>query len=103
MLLKHSWPGNVRELENILLRTAVLSNTDELDVDNLPILFQNEMDFNRKKRQLERMHDERNRLEKELLLEALEKSKGNQRKAADILSISRGSLQYRMRVHGLST
>ncbi len=102
MLVKHSWPGNVRELENLILRTVVLSETDDLDVDSLPVMFRDEMDFKRKKLQLERIMNEQARLEKELLLEALEKSGGNQRRAAEILDISRGSLQYRMKQYGLA-
>jgi len=101
LLLKHTWPGNVRELENLILRTVVLSDTDELDVDSLPVMFRDELDFKRKQMQLDRVVNEMTRLEKELLLEALEKSGGNQRKAAEILNISRGSLQYRMKQYGL--
>lgn len=102
MLLKYAWPGNIRELENLIFRTAVLSDSDVLDQDQLPVMFRDELDFNRKKVQLERMAEEQSRLEKELLLEALQKSGGNQRAAAKILNISRGSLQYRLKQHGLS-
>ena len=102
LLLKYAWPGNVRELENLIFRTAVLSDSDVLDQDQLPVMFRDELDFNRKKVQLERMAEEQSRLEKELLLEALQKSGGNQRAAAKILNISRGSLQYRLKQHGLS-
>ncbi len=102
LLTKYAWPGNVRELENLLLRTAVLSDRSELDEDQLPVMFRDELDFNRKKQQLERMAEEQSRLEKELLMEALQKSGGNQRAAAKILNISRGSLQYRLKQHGLS-
>jgi transcriptional regulator with PAS, ATPase and Fis domain len=101
-LLKYAWPGNVRELENLIFRTAVLSDSDLLDQDQLPVMFRDELDFNRKQVQLERMAEEQSRLEKELLLEALQKSGGNQRAAAKILNISRGSLQYRLKQHGLA-
>ncbi len=101
-LLRYAWPGNVRELENLIFRTAVLSDSDVLDQDQLPVMFRDELDFNRKQVQLERMAEEQSRLEKELLMEALQKSGGNQRAAAKILNISRGSLQYRLKQHGLS-
>ncbi|MCR9143153.1 MAG: sigma-54 dependent transcriptional regulator [bacterium] len=101
-LMRYAWPGNVRELENLIFRTAVLSDSDVLDQDQLPVMFRDELDFNRKQVQLERMAQEQSRLEKELLLEALQKSGGNQRAAAKILNISRGSLQYRLKQHGLS-
>ncbi len=101
LLLGYSWPGNVRELENLILRTLVLVDTNVLDVDNFPIMFRDRIDFGRKQRQLERIEQEQARLEKELLLEALERTGGNQRRAAEILKISRGSLQYRMKQYGL--
>ena len=101
LLVKHNWPGNVRELENLILRTVVLSDSSVLDVDSLPVMFKDEVDFSRKQLQLEKIQLEQARLEKELLLEALEQSRGNQRRAAEILKISRGSLQYRMKQYGL--
>jgi DNA-binding NtrC family response regulator len=33
MLVRHSWPGNVRQLENAIFRAVVLSDGDELTVD----------------------------------------------------------------------
>ncbi len=102
LLVRHSWPGNVRELENLIMRTVVLSDSDILDVNNLPVMFKDEMNFDRKQKQLESIIQEQARLEKELLLEALEQSGGNQRRAAEILKISRGSLQYRMKQYGLA-
>ena len=101
MLQRYSFPGNVRELENLIQRSIVLSDSPVLDVDNLPVMFRDRIDFGRKQRQLERVTQEQSRLEKELLLEALERTGGNQRKAAEILKISRGSLQYRLKQYGL--
>lgn len=101
LLMRHNWPGNVRELENVILRAVVLSDQDVLDTASLPVMFRDELDFSRKKSQLDRIATEQSRLEKELLLEALERTGGNQRKAAEILNISRGSLQYKMKQYGL--
>jgi DNA-binding NtrC family response regulator len=36
LLKSHSWPGNVRQLENAMFRAVVLSDGDELTVDELP-------------------------------------------------------------------
>ncbi|MCB1323484.1 MAG: sigma-54-dependent Fis family transcriptional regulator [Leptospiraceae bacterium] len=102
LLEKHSWPGNIRELENLIMRTVVLSEDDLLDVDHLPVMFHDGMDFNHKKNQLQRIQEEQQRLERELLVEAMERCKGNQREAAHLLSISRGSLQYRLKQFGLT-
>jgi DNA-binding NtrC family response regulator len=101
LLLRHNWPGNVRELENLILRAVALSEANLLDVDQLPVMFRDDMDFDRKRTHLERIGVERERLERELLLEAMRRSEGNQREAARLLNISRGSLQYRLRQYGL--
>ena len=36
VLLQHDWPGNVRELENVISSAAITTNTDFIDVGDLP-------------------------------------------------------------------
>ena len=36
VLMKHSWPGNIRELENVIYRSAVVTQGDAILVTNLP-------------------------------------------------------------------
>jgi DNA-binding NtrC family response regulator len=36
-LVRHDWPGNARELENAIQSMIILTETDMLDVDVLPI------------------------------------------------------------------
>ncbi len=38
-LQQHNWKGNIRELRNVLERSMILADTDELTVDSLPIEF----------------------------------------------------------------
>jgi two-component system NtrC family response regulator len=38
-LQQHAWKGNIRELRNVLERSMILADTDELTVDSLPIEF----------------------------------------------------------------
>jgi transcriptional regulator with GAF, ATPase, and Fis domain len=102
LLCNYNWPGNVRELENLLLRMLVLSDRQLLEIADLPVFFSESANFSQKKEKLGRLAREQEKLEKELLLEALEQTAGNQREAAALLNISRGSLQYRMKSHGLS-
>ncbi|MBI4403178.1 MAG: hypothetical protein HY537_03415, partial [Deltaproteobacteria bacterium] len=36
-VLKHNWPGNVRELEQVILRAAVLAQTNEIQAEDLEL------------------------------------------------------------------
>lgn len=88
-LMKHSWPGNVRELQNALERAANLKTDDYIDTEdipdyNLPIeakVVQEQKTSNFK----ELLHS----TEKDMIISALEKAKGNKTKASQILGISR--------------
>lgn len=36
-LMQHAWPGNLRELRNLVERAAILSDRDNLDVEDFPL------------------------------------------------------------------
>lgn len=36
VLQQHSWPGNIRELKNLIERSVILADSDQLEVDTLP-------------------------------------------------------------------
>lgn len=101
LLIDYHWPGNIRELENLILRAVVMNDSDTIDTQHLPGVFLEEADFHRKKIQLEKINLEQARLEEELVREALKRSDGNQTRAARILNLSRGALQYRIRRYGI--
>lgn len=98
----YTWPGNVRELENIIERIVVLARGDEITLNDLP-------DFLRRERPaVEALHLDLpphgislEAVEKELIVRALEKCRGNQTHAAQYLDISRKTLIYRMEKFGL--
>lgn len=41
LLKQHQWNGNIRELKNVIERSVILSDADEISVDTLPVEFQN--------------------------------------------------------------
>ncbi len=41
VLKQHSWKGNIRELKNVIERSVILNNSEELTVDSLPMDLQN--------------------------------------------------------------
>ncbi|MFZ5642976.1 MAG: sigma-54-dependent transcriptional regulator [Bacillota bacterium] len=103
LLIKYNWPGNIREMQNVLERAAIISHSSEITVDDLPKEFHSapykpggEMVLN-----IPDSGISLEGLEKELILKALEKSKGNQTRAAQLLGITRSALLYRIQKHGL--
>lgn len=96
-LVNYQWPGNVRELENAVERTLILRKHDALSLEDLP---SNIRVFPGKSNDsIIRLPDEGaslNELEREIIVQALEKCQWNQTKAALFLQIPRHILLYRM-------
>ncbi len=102
LLKRHEWPGNVRELENVIGHAAIMSQGPLLDAVDLPhYLLANEAEVPHESGNEFPMPPSFADREKDLLIEALEKSGGNQSKAARLLQLSRDKLRYRMKRYGL--
>ncbi len=100
----YRWPGNVRELENVIERMLVLSNGEAITDNDLPDELRESSDpVNRSSFLMDLPEDgiSLEAIERELLLRALERFKGNQTQAARYLDISRRTFIYRMEKHGL--
>jgi DNA-binding NtrC family response regulator len=100
----YRWPGNIRELENVIERILVLSNNEQITENDLPDELRAAIDGQPKSSLLLEMPEDGislEAIERELLLRALEKFKGNQTQAARYLDISRRTFIYRMEKHGL--
>ncbi len=98
-LLGYSWPGNVRELQNVLSRAEVLAGKDgDIAVTNLPAHLQQYYpaatiagpDLNT-------IDDRLHSIEKGLIIEALERTRGIQARAAELLGINQRSLWHRIK------
>ncbi|MCS7204781.1 MAG: sigma-54 dependent transcriptional regulator [Leptospiraceae bacterium] len=101
MFMVYPWPGNVRELENLLYRTAITIQKNEITPEDLPKNFENHHDLDHKIKKLERMKQEIIEYEKHILQEALEVYGGNLYQIAKKLKISRGALQYKIKKYQL--
>ena len=106
-LQRYSWPGNVRELRNVVERVVILFGAEGLiREEHLPaeIRFQTgSVSSSASPSGFELPPDgiDLEQVEKGFLIQALERTTGNQTAAARLLGISRYALRYRMEKFGL--
>ncbi|MGH7272768.1 MAG: sigma-54 interaction domain-containing protein, partial [Polyangiaceae bacterium] len=99
MLLEYGWPGNVRELENTIERAMVLAETDVLQVTDLPERVREALDPVQVQLASGELSIKRTAaaIEQILIRRALQKTKGNRTRAADLLEISHRALLYKIK------
>jgi Nif-specific regulatory protein len=99
MLTSYHWPGNVRELENVIERAVLLSQDDVLHGHHLPPTLQTAEASNTvMKGSLDETMD---RIEKEMIVEALKNCRGNKSKAAQQLGITERVMGLRVDKHSI--
>lgn len=91
----YPFPGNVRELENILERATALCSGSAIEADDLQLGAEC-LAETKGGRAGETLDDYLNRVERQAIQEALEKTAGNRTAAARVLGISFRSLRYRL-------
>jgi len=103
LLMKYNYPGNIRELENIVHHSIVLARGNVISSSDLPPnlvnsgLKENSFEANSN----ESLPDQVEKLEKMLVLNALNKTNNNQLRAAKLLGISERNLRYRLEKWGM--
>jgi len=102
-LAQHHWPGNVRELENVVEHLVVLGKGDMIKPQDLPPeIRQARSRVSNISLKLPEEGISLEEVEKEILLQGLEKHQWHQTRAAKYLNISRKTLIYRMEKYGLA-
>ena len=107
LLERYSWPGNVRELEHTVERAVALERTDIIQPESLPQSVTNYNPASVSPSVFELPEEGLNlvahleHLEKTYLLEALQRTGGNQTRAAEILHLSVRSLRHLLDKHGV--
>ncbi|NOQ80312.1 MAG: AAA domain-containing protein [Gammaproteobacteria bacterium] len=102
-LKAYSWPGNVRELRNLCERMSILLAGKTIEAENLPAEIKNAQ--RAPQDNLVSLPDAGLSLEKveiELIRQALDKTSGNQSRAARLLGLTRDTLLYRMKKYALN-
>jgi len=85
------WPGNVRELENIIQRLVVMTDSDLIDIPDLPKIMRYSAIV---KNGINRTLTE---VEKEHIINVISLVNGNKTKAAEILGIDRKTLREKLK------
>ena len=96
-LENYRWSGNVRELRNVVLTAAVFATSETITAHELPAHIQ---EF-RPKLSTPVEAAPLDKMEKDLILQALRGTSGHQQKAARILGISRRTLSRKLRSYSL--
>jgi two-component system response regulator HydG len=89
----YSWPGNVRELENIVERTVIMSRGDTITIGDLPFGIADPQEEGDQTPPPTSLRD----VERETILKTLHQTGGNRTHAAQILGITRKTLQNKIK------
>jgi DNA-binding NtrC family response regulator len=104
-LLAYSWPGNVRELRNLIERAVLLTESPDLRPED----FETAHALRRPDGAVAAASDiqlpagglDLEEVERRLVVLALERTRGNQTKAAALLGLHRDQIRYRIEKFGL--
>jgi DNA-binding NtrC family response regulator len=96
-LENYSFPGNIRELENIIEKTFILNDLDNIGPEHL--MLGNMEDAQQSKQ--ESASQSLPKMEEDVIRHTLKTNRGSIKKASEALGISYKTMQYRMKKYGL--
>lgn len=101
-LKQHSWPGNVRELRNRVQRAVIMCDGRAIEASDLGIE-QEPLDLAAAAAppQGRTLREARDAVERQLIIEELERYEGNIMKTAEVLGVSRPTLYGLLKKHNL--
>ncbi|MBI4576253.1 MAG: sigma-54-dependent Fis family transcriptional regulator [Planctomycetes bacterium] len=100
-LMAYAWPGNVRELENVIERTAALSERERIERDDLPERLRGPAALSAPPTPAGGGHPGLEAWERAGLAHALVASRGDKLEAARLLGLPRSTFYRKLKHHGL--
>jgi two-component system NtrC family response regulator len=94
-IVQHPWPGNIRELENAIQRAAILTRGRFIEPAGLGIAAA-------ERTERLSLREARNRVERQIVVEALTRTRGNISRAAVELGISRPTMHDLLNKHQIA-
>jgi DNA-binding NtrC family response regulator len=105
IMLAYPWPGNIRELKNCMERLVVLGSEGEIRAEHLPAPLTGRLSsadrFAEGRFLLPDAGISLDDLERDIILQALERTKHNKAQAAKLLNITYDTLRYQVKKYGL--
>jgi two-component system response regulator PilR (NtrC family) len=102
-LLNYAYPGNVRELENILERAVTLCSGGRIEPDDIQLKQGGGFDLPAAAEDLpsDGLEGQLEHIEREAIVKALEQTRYNKTKAAELLGMTFRQLRYRVKKLGI--
>ena len=103
VLSNYSWPGNVRELKNLIERLAILVEKEDIDVSDLPPVYQSQecfpgnTGFDYKLLAMDDLKQARLAFENEFLKRKLAENDNNITKTAEMIGVGRSYLSKKIK------
>ena len=104
-LLSYAYPGNVRELENILERAVTLCSDDRIEPEDIQLkqgqLLADLPGADNEELGPDGLEGQLEHIQREAIVKALEQTRYNKTKAAELLGMSFRQLRYRVKKLGI--
>lgn len=100
-LKTHAWPGNVRELENCIERATILAEGEDIEPRHLMLDGRTGMRMSPSEYRFALPAEgvSLDRVERDFIVQALQRAGGNKTRAAELLGLTRRALYSRMKTH----
>jgi two-component system, NtrC family, response regulator HydG len=102
LLLQHPWPGNVRELENAIERAVIMTRGDSVGPEDLPTALQHRPSGKASQEPVLASGRSLKEVEREMIIKTLADMNGNRTRTAEMLGISRRTLQLKLKEYGIN-